>query len=112
MQINGVQLHIDIHVSYMAPSSLGPHPPQQSVTGEREDGENMLAVKLPQVRSDSHYFYSLSIGENKQRGLLRSRKTGKCSHTEAPGRCGQMWAVSVSLHVASASHQSTVSPGH
>lgn len=88
MQINGVQLHIDIHASYMAPPSLGPHAPQQLVAWEREDGENMLAVKLPQVRSDSHYFYSLSTGENKPRGLPRSKKTEKCSHAWALGGCG------------------------
>lgn len=51
----------------------------------------MLAVKLPQVRSDSHYFYSLSIGKNKPRGLPRSKKTGKCSTEpqEDVGECGQ-----------------------
>lgn len=93
----------------MAPPSLRPHPLQQSVAGERDDGENMLAVTLPQFRSDSHYFYALSIGENKPRGLSRSRKSGKLSRAWALRGCGWMWAVSVSLCVATASYQSAES---
>lgn len=100
VQINGVQLHVDIPASYTAPPSLGPHAPQQSVAGERDDGENMLAVKLPRVRSDSHYFYSLSqLARTSHVACLEARRLGSAAELEPwedVGECVQSLYHSVS----------------
>lgn len=76
MQINGVQLHVDILASCMAPPTLRPHPLQQSVAGERDDGENMLAVTLPQFRSDSITSTHFPLARTSHMACLEAGRVG------------------------------------